>query len=1052
MKPATYDGSISWTNYKAHFEACAQLNQWTEEQKGLYLSVSLRGQAQGVFGNLNAKTTDYKELVRALEDRFSPPNQTELYRVQLRDRHQKATESMAELGQDIRRLTNLAYPNAPSDVKETLAKEQFMDALSNSDMRLRIKQARPSDLNDAVRHAVELEAFYRAEKRHQGQVRTTSTDQSAQAEAITSLQKTVEKLEKMVQDLSKQRFVQPNLLAENKRERGFNRENQRSQGYSYSRDFRNNNTRNQSYAPADKPKRACYECGSESHFKRDCPSLKADSSKKSQGKQSEENHNKIQTSGISASGLYVTAKIDRINADCLVDTGATLTIVSSKVWEVINDKKALTQFDTPLVSATGDTMKVKGRTELSMTFGDSQYTVPVIIADMDIDVVLGIDFMQEQDVSVNVAHRKMIIGKQEFPLQCSGKIGCYRVVLTDKVEIPAGSEIITQGKVNEASISRIGLGLVEPSETSIIDGKGFVARALVKADGIIPLRIANFSVDTQTLYPGTDIARISKVQGIQKIDKQNQPESNVPSHLKELYERATVGMVKKEKKEVMKLLSKYSHIFSETDSDLGRSGIIKHQIPTGEARPIKQPMRRIPVHLRDEVDQQIDTMLNENIIKPSTSPWASGIVIVKKKDGTSRFCVDYRQLNDVTIKDAYPLPRIDESLDQLAGSKWFSCLDLSSGFWQVEMDENDKQKTAFTTRRGLFEFNVMPFGLSCAPATFERLMEVVLAGLHWKICLIYLDDIIVIGKTFEDMINNLECVFKRFEESGLKLKPRKCQLFKREVEFLGHVVNESGVGTDPKKIECIEKWPTPTSVTEVRSFLGLCSYYRRFIADYSKIAKPLHCLTEKSRKFEWTMECENAFSTLKQMLITAPMLSHPDFSLPFILDTDASDFAIGAVLSQNINGTEKVVAYASRTLSKSERSYCVTRKEMLALVYFTKYFKHYLYGRKFTARTDHGSLRWLSKFKNPEGQVARWLELLSSYDMVIEHRRGSLHNNADSLSRIPCRQCGLSNAEKIKDMKTEEEYLSIRRIASLNIDDPETENMKILQEEDRDLR
>ena len=394
-------------------------------------------------------------------------------------------------------------------------------------------------------------------------------------------------------------------------------------------------------------------------------------------------------------------------------------------------------------------------------------------------------------------------------------------------------------------------------------------------------------------------------------------------------------------------------------------------------------MRRIPVHLRDEVDQQIDRMLEENIIQPSSSPWASGIVIVKKKDGTSRFCVDYRRLNDVTIKDAYPLPRIDESLDQLAGSKWFSCLDLSSGFWQVEMHEDDKQKTAFTTRIGLYEFNVMPFGLSRAPAIFERLMGVFLAGLHWKICLIYLDDIIVIGKTFENMINNLDCVFKRFEDSGLKLKPEKCQLFRRGVEFLGHIVNESGVGTDPKKIECIKKWPTPTSVTEIRSFLGLCSYYRRFIEGYSKIAKPWHCLTEKSKKFEWTLECEKAFTSLKHLLITAPMLSHPDFSLPFILDTDASDFAIGAVLSQNINGAERVVAYASRTLSKSERKYCVARKEMLALVYFTKYFKHYLYGRKFTARTDHGSLKWLSKFKNPEGQVARWLEILSSFDMII---------------------------------------------------------------------
>ena len=201
------------------------------------------------------------------------------------------------------------------------------------------------------------------------------------------------------------------------------------------------------------------------------------------------------------------------------------------------------------------------------------------------------------------------------------------------------------------------------------------------------------------------------------------------------------------------------------------------------------------------------------------------------------------------MKDAYPFPRIDESLDQLSG---FSCLDFSAGYWQVEVDPEDKQKTAFSTRRGLFEYNVMPFGLCNAPATFGRLVETVLSGLHWQIYLIYLDDIIIFGKTFSDMINNLEMVLQRFEMAGLKLRPQKCQLFQKEVEFLGHIINESGVNTDPKKIECIADWPIPRNVREVRSFLGLCGYYRRFIADYSHIAKPLTRLTEKEYKFNWT--------------------------------------------------------------------------------------------------------------------------------------------------------------------------------------------------------
>ena len=361
----------------------------------------------------------------------------------------------------------------------------------------------------------------------------------------------------------------------------------------------------------------------------------------------------------------------------------------------------------------------------------------------------------------------------------------------------------------------------------------------------------------------------------------------------------------------------------------------------------------------------------------------------------------------MTIKDAYPIPRVDESLDQLSGSKWFSCLDLSSGYWQVEVDPVDKNKTAFQTRQGLFEFNVMTFGLCNAPATFERLMETVLSGLHWQICLIYLDDIIILGKDFDDMLNNLDTVFQRLSAAGLKLKAKKCSLFAKKVEFLGHIVSEIGIETDPKKTECIRNWSSPTCTKEVRSFIGLCSYYRKFIENFSAIAKPIHRLCEKNRKFLWTKDCEEAFRTLKQKLVESPVLCHPDFSKSFILDCDASHESIGAILSQNIDGKECVIAYASRTLTKCERKYCVTRKELLALVHFVKYFRHYLYGKNFLVRTDHGSLRWLMNFKSPEGQVARWIEILSAYDMKIEHRPGRLHSNADAVSRIPCKQCGI---------------------------------------------
>jgi hypothetical protein len=302
---------------------------------------------------------------------------------------------------------------------------------------------------------------------------------------------------------------------------------------------------------------------------------------------------------------------------------------------------------------------------------------------------------------------------------------------------------------------------------------------------------------------------------------------------------------------------------------------------------------------------------------------------------------------------------------------------------------------------------VMPFGLCNAPANFQRLMDLVLAGLQWSSCLVYLDDIIIVGRTFEEHLQNLQAVLIRLREAGLKLKPQKCALCLPQVEFLGHVVSAQGVSTDPRKTEKVRNWPTPTNRREVQQFLGLASYYRRFVQDFAKIAKPLHRLTEKTSKFEWTSECQAAFNDLRQKLVSAPILAFPDYTRSFVLDTDASDTGMGAVLSQlDDNGAERVVAYASCTLSRAERRYCVTRKELLAVVTFIKHFRPYLLGKHFTLRTDHGSLTWLARFKEPEGQLARWLEKLQEYDFDILHRPGKRHQNADALSRLPCSQCG----------------------------------------------
>ena len=372
------------------------------------------------------------------------------------------------------------------------------------------------------------------------------------------------------------------------------------------------------------------------------------------------------------------------------------------------------------------------------------------------------------------------------------------------------------------------------------------------------------------------------------------------------------------------------------------------------------------------------------------------------------------------MKDAYPLPRIDDSLDALGGAKFFSTLDLASGYWQVMMDKDAREKSAFVTTSGLYAWNVLPFGLCNAPSTFERLMDSVLAGLRWETLLVYLDDVIVFGSTIAKSIERLTCVLDRFRDAGLKLKPSKCHLFQKEVAYLGHVVSREGIHTDPVKIEAVRDWPVPSTQTQVRSFLGLASYYRRFIKGFANVAAPLNKLTEKNTKFVWTEQCTVAFEQLKQALISAPILAYPCADGQFVLDTDASNFAIGCVLSQVQDGEERVVAYGSRSLSKAERNYCVTRRELLAIVEFLKKYRHYVGGSRVKVRTDHGSLRWLFSFKNPEGQLARWLEVLSSFDLDIEYRPGKKHQNADGLSRRPCRQCGRWEGLMVKEKEEQD--------------------------------
>eukprot|EP00731_Ephydatia_muelleri_P003644 Em0001g3644a len=422
---------------------------------------------------------------------------------------------------------------------------------------------------------------------------------------------------------------------------------------------------------------------------------------------------------------------------------------------------------------------------------------------------------------------------------------------------------------------------------------------------VVPVRILNPRDEMVVLKKGTQIASMELLEqdpviNISTVMKNAEVSLECQNILWDLVSKVGSHISESEREQLYSLLVEFADVFSFSSKDLGRTKELKHHIFTSDAQPVHLSPRRIPQARREELRGLLRDMLESDVIQQSDSPWSSPIVLAKKHDGTTRFCVDYRKVNKVTRKDAYPLPRVDDTLDTLVGSKFFTTLDLASGYWQVEVAPEDQPKTAFTTPEGLYQFKVMPFGLCNAPATFQRLMDRVLSGLKWSSCLVYFDDLIVVGTTFQEHLHHLTSVFTRLRGAGLKLKPKKCTLCRQQVTFLGHIVSTDGVATDPSKTEAVSKWPIPQNRKEVQQFLGLANYYRRFVKDFALISKPLQRLTEKNAPFEWTIGCQNAFDELRKRLVSSPVLAYPDYERRFILDTDASDVGIGAVLSQVI--------------------------------------------------------------------------------------------------------------------------------------------------------
>ena len=451
--------------------------------------------------------------------------------------------------------------------------------------------------------------------------------------------------------------------------------------------------------------------------------------------------------------------------------------------------------------------------------------------------------------------------------------------------------------------------------------------------------------------------------------------------------------------QLQELLTEFKDVLSNQP---GRTNVTEHTIETGDAHPIRLQPYRLPYAYTDTVRQELKDMEESGIIEPSSSNWAAPIVLVKKKDGTLRICVDYQKLNSQSRADAYPMPRIDELIDRLGQAKFVTTLDLTRGYWQVPVEESAREKTAFVTPFGLYQFRVMPFGLQGAPATFQRMMDKLTRGLEDSTAA-YLDDLVIFSHSWEEHLQHIQRVLHRLRAAGLTVKPKKCQFAMRHCTYLGHIVGNGMVRPEPSKIAAVRSFKRPQTKKHVRAFLGVAGYYRKFIPNFASIATPLTDLIRKDcpNRVVWTPRCEIAFQNLKKQLCSDPVLRSPDFTKQFIVQTDASDRGVGAVLSQlDDNNDDHPVAYFSRKLLPREEKYSTIEKECLAIKLAVHAFHVYLLGRPFTIQTDHRSLEWLDRLKDNNSRLTRWSLALQPYDFQVEYRTGKANANADGLSRI----------------------------------------------------
>lgn len=738
---------------------------------------------------------------------------------------------------------------------------------------------------------------------------------------------------------------------------------------------------------------------------------------------------------------------------CLLDTGSQVTTVPKSFYEQHLSAYPINSLDDILEveGANGLSVPYEGYIKVDVTFPEEFLgttvevaTVALVVPDVQSHtqplVLIGtntLDILYEQQIhEKSPRHQPSLFGyrvvlktlETRRKQNMSGILGHVRLRSNVPEVMSAGQTVVVEGSVAVPGGVDKCVVVEHPSDSSLPGGV-FVKRCLLTPSNSQPVRLPvvlrNETEHDIAIPPRCIIAELHAVESVlpqSSVSPVNRHPPMQESNFTLNFGESPLSQAWRDR--ISAKLREMPDVFSQHDLDFGHTQKVKHRIQLHDETPFKHRAR--PIHPQDleAVRRHLRDLLASKVIRESESPFSSPIVVVRKKNGDVRLCIDYRKLNLQTVKDAYALPNLEETFSALTGSKWFSVLDLKSGYYQIEVEEADKPKTAFVCPLGFWEFNRMPQGVTNAPSTFQRLMEKCMEDINLREVLVFLDDLIIFSETLEEHERRLLKVLSRLREYGLKLALEKCKFFQTSVRYLGHIVSERGVETDPEKIEALKTWPSPTNLKELRSFLGFSGYYRRFIKDYSRVVKPLTDLTvgypptrKGSKRSEgkgpyhnpkepfggrWTQLCEEAFRSVIDKLTTAPVLGFANPKLSYFLHTDASIKGLGAALYQEQEGQMRVIAYASRGLSRSESHYPAHKLEFLALKWaVTEKFRDYLYGSQFTVITDSNPLTYVLTTARLDATSYRWLAALSTFSFKLQYRAGKLNADADGLSRRP---------------------------------------------------